>query len=125
LILNKLYGGIKMWCVQHRTLVIDITMLTKYKRWLLTMVSLLTLISIKKMITNHYSITFVYRQKFAKPNISVLVEKWMSCDLLWTSNFTRFDYVTRLKGNEDYCFEDVMSKEFWSLLSILDLYEKL
>ncbi len=125
MILKKLYGGIKIWCVQHRTLAIDTLMLTKCKRLLLAMTSLLTLMPIKKMITNRPSITFVYRQKFTKPNINVLVEKWMSCDSIWTSNFTRFDYVTRLKGNEDYCFEDVISKEFWSLLSILDLYEKL
>lgn len=29
-----------------------------------------------------------------------------------------------LKGNEEYCFEEILLKEFWSTPMILDPYEK-
>jgi hypothetical protein len=46
LIIKKLHGRTKMWCIQLWTLIIDITQLTKYRRWLLVIMCLLTLIPI-------------------------------------------------------------------------------
>ncbi len=40
------------------TLTFDASKLTKYKRWLLVMVCLLTLIPIKKIIATHHNIIF-------------------------------------------------------------------
>jgi hypothetical protein len=58
-----------------------------YKRWLPVMVCLLTLIPIKKVVTTYHIIKFHDRIEFIKPNIDVLVEKWISCNLLWTPRF--------------------------------------
>jgi hypothetical protein len=47
LIIKKLHGEMKMWCIQPKILIdFDITQLTKYMRWLLIMVCLLMLIPI-------------------------------------------------------------------------------
>ncbi len=46
LIITKLHGGTKVWCIQLQTLIIDTTQLTKYRRWLLVIVCLLMLIPI-------------------------------------------------------------------------------
>ncbi len=62
---------------------------------------LLTLIPIKKVATTYHIIKFHDRQKFTKPNINVLVEKWIPCDLLWTLIFLRSEYIMKLKGNEE------------------------
>jgi hypothetical protein len=51
-------------------------------------------------------------REFTKPNINVLVEKWIPCDLLWTPRFFGFEYAMRLRGNEEYCLEEIESKEF-------------
>jgi hypothetical protein len=53
LILKKLHGGTKIWCIQLCTLIIDTTKLTKYKRWLLVLVCLLTLAEINKTTAAH------------------------------------------------------------------------
>jgi hypothetical protein len=37
-----------------------------------------------------------------KPNINVLVEKWIPCNLLWTSRFLGSKYVMIMRGNERY-----------------------
>jgi hypothetical protein len=34
-----------------------------------------------------------------------------------------FEYVVRTRGSEEYIFETIESKEFWSTIMILDLYE--
>lgn len=44
---------------------------------------------------------------------------------LWAPRFSRFDHVMTLKGNEEYCFEEILLKEFWSTLMISDPYEKI
>jgi hypothetical protein len=46
LIIKKLHGGMKAWCIQQKILLIDIAQLTKYRRWLPVMVCLMTLIPI-------------------------------------------------------------------------------
>jgi hypothetical protein len=66
------------------------------------MVCLLTLIPIKKVVTTYHIINFHNKRKFTKPNINVLVEKWISCDLLWTHRFLRSEYAMRLRGNEEF-----------------------
>jgi hypothetical protein len=43
LVLKKLHGGTKIWCIQLYTFIIDISKLTKYKRWLPMLVCLPTL----------------------------------------------------------------------------------
>ncbi len=73
-----------MWCIELKILIIDTTQLTKYRGWLLVMVCLLTLIPIKKVATTYHVIKFHDRRDFTKPNINVLVEKWIPHDLLWT-----------------------------------------
>ncbi len=52
-----------------------------------------------------------------------MVEKWIPCDLLWTPIFLG-SITMRLKGNEEYCPKKFESKEFWSIMMILDPYEK-
>jgi hypothetical protein len=72
--------------------------------------SMLTyLIPIKK-ITTYHNISFFDRRKFTKPNINVLIEKRMPCDLLRAPKRPNSKYVTRLRGNEEYCFEEIVSK---------------
>jgi hypothetical protein len=83
----------------------------------------LTLISIKKVATYHI-IKFHDRREFTKSNINILVERWIPCDLLWTSRYLGFEYTMRLKGNEKYCPKEIESKEFRSTMMISDPYKK-
>jgi hypothetical protein len=122
LIIKKLHGGMEMWCIQLRTLIIDTTQLIKYRIWLPIIVCLLTLISIKKVAT-YYIIKFHDRREFTKLNINVLVKTWIPCDLLRTLRFLGFEYTMRLKGNEKYCPKEIESKELWSTIMILDPYK--
>jgi hypothetical protein len=82
------------------------------------MVCLLTLIPIKKIVSTYHNISFFDRRKFTRPNINVLIGKWMPCDLLWALRCTNSKYVSTLKGNEEYCYEEIMLEEFWSELLI-------
>jgi hypothetical protein len=50
------YRGTEVWHIQHKTLTIDTLELTKYKRWLLVMVCLFTLILIKEFTTTYHNI---------------------------------------------------------------------
>jgi len=36
----------------------------------------------------------------------------------------RFKYAMRLRGNEEYCPKEIESKEFSSIMMILDPYQK-
>jgi hypothetical protein len=112
LIKIKLHGGTKVWYIQLKILIINTTQLMKYRKWLLVMVCLLTLIPIKKVATTYHIIKFHDRRKFTKPNINVLVEKWIPCDLLWTPRLLQSEYAMRLRGNEKYCPKEIESKEF-------------
>jgi hypothetical protein len=87
LIKKKLHGGTKVWCIQLKILIIDIAPSMKYRRWLPIMVCLLTLIPLKKVAATYHITKFHDGRKFTKPNINVLIEKWIPCDLLWTSIF--------------------------------------
>jgi branched-subunit amino acid transport protein AzlD len=88
------------------------------------MVCLLILIPIKKIITTHHNIIIFDKRKFTRPNINVLIEKWMPFDLMWVLKCLNFKYVLRLKGNEKYCYEEIMLEEFWLELLISDPHEK-
>ncbi len=105
LILKKLHGGSEVQCIQQRTLTIDASKLTKYRRWLPIIVCLLTLIPIKKIIATYQNISFFDRRNFTRLNIDVLIEKWMPCDLLWALRCPNSKYVSTLRGNEEYCCE--------------------
>jgi len=59
LIIKKLHGGTEVWCMQHRSLIIDAIELTKYKRWLPIIVCIITLILIKEIFAMHHSIQFL------------------------------------------------------------------
>jgi hypothetical protein len=48
----------------------------------------------------------------------------MLCDLLWALRCPNSKYVLRLKGNEEYRYEEIVSKEFWLELLISDPHEK-
>lgn len=49
LILKIIYGGTQVWCMQHRTLMIDTIELTKYRQWLLIIVCVFIPLLIKKV----------------------------------------------------------------------------
>jgi hypothetical protein len=44
LIIEKLHGNTKTWCIQHKLLIIDTYELTKYRHWLPILVCLLILL---------------------------------------------------------------------------------
>jgi hypothetical protein len=114
----------KVWCIQLKILIIDIAQLMKYRKWLPIMVCLLMLIPIKKVATTYHIIKFYDKIKFTKPNINVLVNKWIPFDLLWTPRFLRSKFAKRLKGNEEYFPKGIESKKLWSTMIILNPYKK-
>jgi len=59
-----------------------------------------------------------------KPNINVLVKRWIPCDLLWISRFLGSEYIMRLKGNEKYCPKEIELKKVWSTNMISNPYKK-
>jgi hypothetical protein len=81
LIIKKIHGGTKVWCIQHKSLIIDVVELTKYRRWLPIFVCIITLIPIKKVFATHHSIQFLNRREFTRPNINALIKKWMPSDM--------------------------------------------
>jgi hypothetical protein len=56
LIIKKTHGGTEVWCIQHRSLIIDVIELTKCRRWLPVIVCIITLIPIKKVFAMHHLI---------------------------------------------------------------------
>jgi hypothetical protein len=44
LIIEKLHGNTKTWCIQHKSLIINAFELTKYKHWLPILVCLIILL---------------------------------------------------------------------------------
>jgi hypothetical protein len=49
----------------------------------------------------------------------------MPNNMLWAPRFTSFEYVMRTRGNKEYMFKIIESKEFWSIVMIPNLYENL
>jgi hypothetical protein len=41
-----------------------------------------------------------------------------------TPKFLGFEYTMKLRGNEEYYPKEIESKEFWSIVMILDPYKK-
>ncbi len=111
-----------MWCIQHRSLIIDATKLTKYRKWLLIIICIITLIPIKKVFATHHSIRFLDKREFTRPNINALIEKWMSSDMLLAPRFIGFKYVMRTRRSEEYIYEIVESEDFLSIVMIPKLY---
>ncbi len=52
---------------------------------LLVMVSILTLILIKKFEIAHHIIKKFNKKEFTRPNINALIEKWMWSDMFWAT----------------------------------------
>jgi hypothetical protein len=75
LIIKQIHGGTNMWCIQHNTPIIDVTELTKYRKWLPVIVCIITLILIRKFFATHHSIQFLDKREFTRPNINALIEK--------------------------------------------------
>jgi hypothetical protein len=73
LIIKKIHGGTKVWCIQHRSLIIDVIKLTKYRRWLPVIVCIIKLIPIRNFFATHHSIQFLDIKRFIGPNINVLI----------------------------------------------------
>ncbi len=76
MVIKNIHGGIEVWCIQHGSLIIDATKLTKYRRWLPIIVGVITLICIRKFFAMHHLIYFLVRIEFTKPSINALIEKW-------------------------------------------------
>jgi len=70
------------------------------------------LIPIKKVAATDHIIKFHDKREFTKPNINVLVEKWIPCDLLRTPKFLGFECIMRLRGNEEYFQKKLSQKNF-------------
>jgi hypothetical protein len=101
LIIKKLHGKTKTWCIQHKMLIIDAYKVTKYKSWLPILVCLLILLQIGKVYTTRYVIKLIDHRKFNKVN-NALIEKWMLCDALWILGRKKGEFCIRTRGNEKY-----------------------
>jgi hypothetical protein len=102
LILRKLHNGTQVWCIQHKTLMIDTIKLNKYKWWLPMIVCILTLFLIEQVFVTHHKISLINIWEFCEPNINTLIEKWIPYDLLWPIRITSEINVMRIKGNKEY-----------------------
>jgi hypothetical protein len=89
IIIEKLHGKMKTWCIQHKSLIINVFELTKYKQWLPILVYLFILLIIENVYTTYHIIKPLDRREFDKVNINALIEKWMPCD----------GYLEENKGN--------------------------
>jgi hypothetical protein len=105
LIIEKLHGNTKTWCIQHKSLIIDTSKLTKYRCWLAILVYLLILLQIENVYRTHHVIKLLDCREFNKVNINVLIEKWMPCDALWIPGKKKGEFCLRTKGNEKYSLE--------------------
>jgi hypothetical protein len=105
LIIKKIHGGTEVWCIQHRSLIIDAKNLTKHKKWLLVIICIFTLILIKNFFVTHHLIQFLDIREFTRPNLNELIEKWMPSDMLWAPRFMGSKYVMKTRGSEEYIFE--------------------
>jgi hypothetical protein len=62
------------------------------------------------------------------PNINAWVEKWMPCDMFWTPRIPRSEYTIKLRGNEEYHFENwenkfFVTKSLWKIVSECNIYD--
>jgi hypothetical protein len=105
LIIEKLHGNMKTWCIEHKLLIIDAFELTKYRRWLPILVCLLILLRIENVYTTYHVIKLLDRREFNKVNINALIEKWMPYDALWIPGRKKGEFYLRIRGNEKYSSE--------------------
>jgi hypothetical protein len=89
IIIKKLQGNTKTWCIQHKSLIINASELTKNTRWLPNLICLLILLRIENIYTTYHIIKLLDHKKFDKVNINTLIEKWIPCDALWVPRRTR------------------------------------
>ncbi len=66
LIIEKVHGNTKRWCIQHKSLVIDSFELTKYRRWIPILICLFILLQIENVYTTHHVINLLDRREFNK-----------------------------------------------------------
>jgi hypothetical protein len=67
----------KTWCIQHKSLIIDASQLTKCRRWLRILVCLFILLIIENVYTTYNVIKLLDCREFDKININDFNEKWM------------------------------------------------
>jgi hypothetical protein len=106
LIIKKLHGNMKTWCIQDKSLIIDACELTKYKHWIPILICLFILLQIENVYTTHHVIKLLDHRKFYKVNINALIEKWMPCDTLWILGRKKGEFCLKTKGNEKYSIEE-------------------
>jgi hypothetical protein len=73
LIIAKLHGNTKTWCIQHKLLIIDACKLTKYRHWIPILICLFILLQIENVYTTHHVIKLLDCREFNKVNINVLI----------------------------------------------------
>jgi hypothetical protein len=122
--IEKLHGNMKTWCIQHKSLIIDTSKLTKYKRWLPILVYLLILLRIENIYTTHHVIKLLGHKEFNKVNINSLIEKWMPYDALWIPRRKRREFCLRTRGNEKYSSKEYGQTMLIPILLIPPLIER-
>jgi hypothetical protein len=105
LIIEKIHGNTKTWCIQHKLLIIGACELTKYKHWIPILICLFILLQIENVYTTHHVIKLLDRREFNKVNINALIEKWMPCDTLWILGRKKGVFCLRIRGNEKYSLD--------------------
>jgi hypothetical protein len=55
-IIKKVLGSTEVWCIQHRSLIMDAIELTKYRRWLPIIVCIITVSPINKFFATYHLI---------------------------------------------------------------------
>jgi hypothetical protein len=85
LIIEKIHGNMKTFCIQHKSLIINASKLTKYRQWLPILNFKPILLIIENVYTKYHLIKLLDCREFDKVNINTLIEKWMLCDTLWVS----------------------------------------
>jgi hypothetical protein len=99
LIIERLHGNAKTWCIQRKSLIIDASELTKYRQWFPILIYLFILLKIENVYTTYHVIKLLDCREFDKVNIDALIEKWMSCDALWVLRRKEEEYRLRTRGN--------------------------
>ncbi len=92
----------KTWCIQHKSLIIDASKLTKHRHCLPILICLFILLRIENVYTTHHVIKLLDRKEFNKVNFNALIKKWMPCDALWILGRNKGEFCLRTRRNEEY-----------------------
>jgi hypothetical protein len=65
---------------------------------------LFNIVTNQEIVAIHHKFIIATRKTFTKPNINILKERWLPCDLLWAPNL---NYVMKLKGNEEIMLKEI------------------